>query len=208
MYLVKTPSIVRPLSSQLMWNVADARNEIYLTFDDGPSPGITEHVLEILENFGAKATFFCIGGNVARSPQLYKRIIAEGHEVGNHTWNHMNGWSFSDYSYLKSVLECSKHVKSKLFRPPYGKISRSQASALSRRFKIVMWDVLSADWRADVSRDQCLKNVTKNAKSGSIIVFHDSEKAKGNMLYSLPRALEYWKSQGYVMKALPQPSSI
>lgn len=207
MYLVKTPSIVRPLSSQLMWNVANAGKEVYLTFDDGPSPGITEQVLEILAGYDAKATFFCIGGNVARSPQLYERILDEGHEVGNHTWNHMNGWSFSDYSYLKSVLECSKYVKSKLFRPPYGKISRSQANALSKRFSIVMWDVLSADWRADVSKEQCLNNVTFNTKPGSIVVFHDSEKAKYNMLYALPEALEFWKSKGYTMMVLPQPPS-
>lgn len=203
MYLVKTPGIAKPLASQLLWKVQPAANEVYLTFDDGPTPGVTDKVLDILDGFDAKATFFCIGGNVERHPNLYQSILDAGHRVGNHTWNHMSGWSFSDFSYLKNVLECALYVQSDLFRPPYGRITRSQAKALSARYTIVMWDVLSADWRADVSPQQCLTNVLTHTEPGSIVVFHDSEKASENMLYALPKALAQWQELGYQFKGLP-----
>lgn len=202
MYLVKTPAIVKPLSSQLLWKVPKAKNEIYLTFDDGPSPGITNEVLDILDAFSAKATFFCVGGNVQRFPDLYHDILQRGHSTGNHTWNHMNGWEYSDFSYYKNVLECARFVQSNLFRPPYGRISRSQASGLASRYTIVMWDVLSADWRSDVSPKQCFKNVTENTSEGSIVVFHDSEKARANVLATLPAALKFWQERNFEMKAL------
>lgn len=207
MYLVKTPGIAKPLASQLLWKVEPATHEVYLTFDDGPTPGVTEQVLEILASFDAKATFFCIGGNVKRNFNLYKAILKAGHRVGNHTWNHMNGWSFSDFSYLKNVLECAQYVPTDLFRPPYGRITRSQAKALAMRYTIVMWDVLSADWRDDVTPEQCLANVISHTSPGSIVVFHDSEKAQKNMLYALPKALEHWKNLGYAMKGLPMRGS-
>jgi peptidoglycan/xylan/chitin deacetylase (PgdA/CDA1 family) len=203
-YLVKTPAIVRPLSSQLKWKVQGAKNEVYLTFDDGPTPGVTAQVLDILDSYEAKATFFCIGGNAQRHHGLYAEICKRGHSTGNHTWNHMDGWAFSDYSYYKNVLECSQWVDSNLFRPPYGRITRSQARGISKRYSIVMWDVLSADWRKDVSPEQCLQNVTAHSTPGSIVVFHDSEKASRNMLYALPRALEFWRKSGLKVTALKQ----
>ncbi len=203
MYLVKTPSIVKPLASSLLWKVPTSRQEVYLTFDDGPCPGITERVLDILEQYQAKATFFCIGGNVAKYPDLYAEILRRGHRTGNHTWNHMSGWSFSDFSYYKSVLECAGVVKSTLFRPPYGKITRSQSAAIAKRYSIVMWDVLSADWRADVPAEQCATNVCANAGPGSIVVFHDSEKAKRNMTYALPKALDHFNKHNYACLSLP-----
>lgn len=202
MYLVKTPGIVQPLSKRLLWRGNPEGRAVYLTFDDGPTPGVTEKVLDILDTFGAVATFFCIGGNVQKHPELYADMLSRGHAAGNHTWNHMNGRSFSDYSYFKNISECARVVDSNLFRPPYGSMKLSQVKAVSRRYTIVMWDVLSADWREDVSPERCLKNVTSSVDAGSVIVFHDSEKAAKNMLYALPRTLEYLAKKGMKTRSL------
>jgi peptidoglycan/xylan/chitin deacetylase (PgdA/CDA1 family) len=201
-FLVKIPDLLKPLASDLIWNFDRSERTIYLTFDDGPTGGITDEILEILASHQARATFFCIGGNVNRYPDIFAKMIDAGHAVGNHTWNHMNGWKFSDFSYYRSVLECAGLVKSDLFRPPYGRVTRSQVQGLKSKFRIVMWDVLSADWRADVSPQKCFDNVQNNVTSGSIVVFHDSEKARKNMLYTLPRALEFWSKQGYKFQAI------
>lgn len=187
----------------MLWKGDPAGNAVYITFDDGPTPGVTEKVLDVLERFDARATFFCIGGNVHKHPELFNELSERGHAVGNHTWNHMNGRDFSDYSYFKNVLECSRVVDSTLFRPPYGSLRLSQVRALSSRYKIVMWDVLTADWRKELSRETCLKNATSSVEAGSIVVFHDSKKAEKNMLYALPRTLEFLLKKGFVMKALP-----
>jgi peptidoglycan/xylan/chitin deacetylase (PgdA/CDA1 family) len=203
LYLVKTPAALKPFAADLVWNVKTKDKIIYLTFDDGPSACCTEEILNVLTKYDAKATFFCIGGNVAKHPELYARLISGGHRAGNHTWNHMSGWEFSDYSYLRNILECAAVVESNLFRPPYGKISRSQAQSIGKRFSIIMWDVLSADWDPAVSPEKCLSNVVNNSTAGSIVVFHDSEKAHKNMSYALPRALEIWSEQGYRFEALP-----
>jgi len=201
-YLVKTPEAVKPLASDLLWNESRKDKVIYLTFDDGPTETITLEIIDILKEYNALATFFCIGGNVVRFPAAYQALIENGHKTANHTWNHMNGWEFPDYSYFKNVLECGSVVDSKLFRPPYGRITRSQVQALKSRFKIIMWDVLAADWRSDVSPEKCLSNVVDNATSGSIIVFHDSEKAYKNMIYALPRSLKRLSEEGYLFSAL------
>ncbi|MCH2215852.1 MAG: polysaccharide deacetylase family protein [Flavobacteriales bacterium] len=202
MYLVKTPEIIKPFAGDLVWNKSREEKKIYLTFDDGPTEKITFEILDLLEGLGAKATFFCIGGNVLKYPDAYKAILEAGHQTANHTWNHMNGWEFSDYSYFKNVLECSRVVDSRLFRPPYGRITQSQAKALKKRYDIIMWDVLSADWRSDVTPEKCLSNVRNNATAGSIIVFHDSEKAYANMIYALPRFIEYSLEGGYAFEVL------
>ncbi len=194
--------MVQSLASELTWRMATEEKVVYLTFDDGPHPTITDAVLDILKSYDALATFFCIGGNVQAQPAVYERIVTEGHAVGNHTWNHMSGWNFTDFSYFKNVLECNELVDSKLFRPPYGQIKPSQIRGLSKRYDIVMWDVLSADWSSDVAPEKCLSNVLDNASSGSIVVFHDSDKAEKNMLYALPRALERLSAKGYSFKAL------
>jgi peptidoglycan/xylan/chitin deacetylase (PgdA/CDA1 family) len=203
MYLVRTPKAVKSLAPFLRWNFPRDRAEIYLTFDDGPTPEITYEILDILDAHDAKASFFCIGGNVNRNPEVYAEILRRGHLTGNHTWNHMDGWKFSDFSYFRNILECSTLVHSRYFRPPYGKIRRSQAKSLRQRFEIVMWDVLSGDWDANVTPEKCFANATKDVKGGSIIVFHDSDKAYQNMIYALPRALDHWKKEGFKVRALP-----
>jgi len=204
MYLTKTPEAVKPFAADLVWNFSRLEKTIYFTFDDGPTPGVTEAVLEILKDFRAKATFFCIGGNVKAHPGLYMRIQAEGHSVGNHTWNHMNGWKFSNYSYFRNILECAELIHSNLFRPPYGRITRPQVKTLKKRFSIVMWDVLSGDWKQDLHPEKCLLNVISNGRQGSVVVFHDSIKAEKNMLHALPRALKHYADMGYDFKAIPQ----
>jgi len=201
-YLVKTPDLLKPFAGDMLWNESRDQRVVYLTFDDGPSESITFEIIDILKEYDALATFFCIGGNVVRYPRAYQALINSGHKTANHTWNHMNGWKFSDFSYYKNVLECRKVVDSNLFRPPYGRITRSQSQGLKRKFKIVMWDVLSADWRSDVSPEKCLSNVLLNTKPGSIVVFHDSDKAYRNMIYALPRSLKRLKEKGYSFLAL------
>jgi peptidoglycan/xylan/chitin deacetylase (PgdA/CDA1 family) len=201
-YLVKTPEILKPLAGDLLWNESRDERVVYLTFDDGPTESITLEIIDILKEYGALATFFCIGGNVIRFPKAYQALLDAGHKTANHTWNHMNGWEFSDYSYFKNVLECGSVVDSNLFRPPYGRITRNQVKSLKSRFKIVMWDVLSVDWRSDVSPEKCLSNVVDNANPGSIVVFHDSDKAYKNMIYALPRSLKRLKEEGYTFSAL------
>ncbi|MBL7681881.1 MAG: polysaccharide deacetylase family protein [Flavipsychrobacter sp.] len=208
-YLIKTPWwLSRFFYCHLNWKMPqEAKPSVYLTFDDGPHPTITPFVLEQLQQYDAKATFFCIGKNVAQHTDIYKRTIAEGHTVGNHTHNHMNGWFTKTETYLQNTEQAAKLIKSKLFRPPYGRIKRSQANRLMRQkpfYNIYMWDVLSADFDTTLAPEQCLANVLGNIEPGSIVVFHDSEKAWDRMSFALPKVLAYCKEKGWDMKALPQ----
>lgn len=204
MYLTKTPGIVKPFSSDLIWDIKTREKELFLSFDDGPEPEVTPEILEVLQSYKAKATFFCIGNNVEKHPEIYQRILDEGHSVGNHTYNHEKGWDTTLMTYLRSVAHCSQLVKSNLFRPPYGRIRRNQATALRRKYHLIMWDVLSADFDADVDSRKCLDNVVKNAKAGSIIVFHDSLKCKENVLFALPRVLQIFGSEGFTFSAITE----
>lgn len=173
---------------------------IYLTFDDGPHPQVTPFVLEELKRYNARATFFCIGRNVLANPEIYKRILNEGHGVGNHSFSHLNGWKTKDAAYLDDITEARKYIDSKLFRPPYGKISRFQIRILSGKgfgFKTIMWTVLSGDFDTTVTPSQCLVNVIANSGNGSIVVFHDSEKAAIRMQYALSEVLKYFSERGY-----------
>ena len=201
-YFSKTPAIVKPLFKDLLWQVQTEEKKLYLTFDDGPVEGITNFVLDILQSHQAKATFFCVGENVAKFPELYSRILTEGHVVGNHTYNHLKGWSTNDLAYYRNVLECAQVVESNLFRPPYGKFTKSQSAAIRKRFKVVMWDVLSRDYDAKTSKEQCLKNVIDNVENGSIVVLHDSLKAKENCIYILPLLLNQLQDEGYEFEVL------
>lgn len=188
----------------MLWNIDSEKKELFLTFDDGPTPRLTEWVLDILSSFDAKATFFCLGKNVEQFSEIYQRIIKEGHGVGNHTYDHPNGWKTKDSSYCNNVKQCSELVDSKLFRPPYGKISRSQRKVLKEDYKIVMWDVLSGDFDLSITPEKCLSNVIYNSSKGSIIVMHDSLKAEKNLRYALPKMLDHFTCDGYKFKNLGQ----
>jgi peptidoglycan/xylan/chitin deacetylase (PgdA/CDA1 family) len=205
MYLVKTPWLLKKTAPNRLWNMPAGEKKIYLTFDDGPHPEATVFVLDELEKYHAKATFFCIGNNVAAYPQLYKRILEEGHRAGNHTNNHLNGWKVDDEKYFRDIQDAAKYIDTDLFRPPYGRITRFQAAALSRskhNFKIVMWDVLSGDFDKNITPQQCTSNVIKNTIDGSIVVFHDSEKAYERMREALKRTLDHFAGQGYTFVSL------
>lgn len=200
----RTPFFLPWIYPDLVWRIPTNKNELYLTFDDGPVPGPTEYVLDTLKEYSVKATFFCIGDNVRKHPDVFNRIVDEGHAVGNHTFNHLKGWSTALKTYLDNVELCeleirnskSKSGNSKLFRPPYGRISKSQVTAL-KHYSIIMWDVLTADYQRSVSPESCLRNSIAATRPGSIIVFHDSLKAERNMTYTLPRYISHFLHRGY-----------
>jgi peptidoglycan-N-acetylglucosamine deacetylase len=204
-YLAKTPKWVSKLFGDSIWSMPETEKAIYLTFDDGPHPVITPFVLDELGKFDAKATFFCIGKNVAEHPGIYKRILEQGHAVGNHTHNHLNGWKTPNAKYLQNILEARNFIDSSLFRPPYGRITTQQKKFLqhlNEPFKIVMWSVLSGDFDINITPEKCLDNVLKNTKSGSVIVFHDSEKAFERLQYTLPAVLKYFSEKGFCFEKI------
>lgn len=197
MYLVRPPYLLTSVYPGLIWRKDPAQKKIYLTFDDGPVPIVTPWVLDLLEKEKLKATFFCVGKNAEENPHLLERIQSEGHGLGNHTYDHVKGWDTHTFTYLKSVEKCAAIVPSKLFRPPYGRAKKTQLSLLSKKYSIIMWDVLSGDYDKATDPEKCLKNVIDNTRPGSIIVFHDSYKAQQKMEYALPRFIEYAKKEGY-----------
>ena len=206
-YWIKTNFIVKKVFSNYIWDIPNNEKKVYLTFDDGPTPEITEWTLSQLEKFEASATFFCIGDNINKFPEIFNLVLSKGHSVGNHTFNHLKGWETTTREYIENVALCqdtiSKHskivnLKHSIFRPPYGRIKRAQAKELRKLgYKIIMWDILTADFDTAVNPEQCLQNVLKNVTSGSIIVFHDSKKAFRNLEYALPRTLEFLKEKGF-----------
>ncbi len=202
MYLVKTPKFIQNLFPNYTWKIPSTHKTVYLTFDDGPIPEVTPWVLEQLAAYQAKATFFCVGDNVQKHPQVFQQVIKEGHTVGNHTYNHLKGWSTDNVPYFHNVRHCAHLVKSSLFRPPYGKMKPKQRQFLQRHYRIVMWDILSGDFDPTISNEQCLNNVMRNVEAGSIIVFHDSLKAEEKLRYVLPKVLEQLSAQGYTFEAL------
>lgn len=202
MFLPKSPQIIKALYSQLIWEIPNNSNKIYLTFDDGPTPEITDWTLDILKKHQIKATFFCLGQNVEKHPEIFQRIIDEGHAIGNHSYSHLSGWKSKDEDYFKDVDKASSKIDSKLFRPPYGRITKSQAKYLKQDYNIIMWSVLSGDYDSKTSPEKCLDNVIKNTTGGSIIVFHDSEKASTNLKYALPKAIELLSEKGFVFEKM------
>ena len=204
-YLVKTPGWVKKVFKNRIWDIPTSKQEIYLSFDDGPHPEHTVFVLDELKKLNAKATFFCIGKNVQAHPELYRRIVEEGHAVGNHTFDHLKGTSTPDAVYLENILKARQYIDSSLFRPPYGRVSGFIVKLLrtaSYKMHTIMWTVLSGDFDAAVTEEQCLQNVLLNTREGSIVVFHDSEKASSRMRFALPRVLEYFSQKGFVFKGI------
>ena len=199
-YFVKTPGWLRKLYKGCVWQMPGNEKIIYLTFDDGPHPEATKFVLDTLNQWGATATFFCIGKNVVAHPDIYRRIPDEGHAVGNHTFNHLNGWKTRNEEYMSNIAEAKKYIDSDLFRPPYGRISKFQLKLLqldSYKLKTIMWTVLSGDFDLTISKERCLRNVVNKSGNGSIVVFHDSEKAFEKMAFTLPKVLEHFSERGY-----------
>jgi peptidoglycan/xylan/chitin deacetylase (PgdA/CDA1 family) len=203
MYPVKIPSIIQPFAKDLLWKVDTQEPILYLTFDDGPTPGVTEEVLKTLSEFNAKATFFCLGKNVEAHPELYEQIKAAGHTIGNHSYNHPDGWKTSTITYAKNALQAQQFIQSEYYRPPYGRISMAQSSMLKKRFKIVMYHIISGDFDQSITKEKCLDNVVRYAEAGSIIVFHDSLKASAHVHYALRGTLERFASLDYRFEALP-----
>lgn len=202
MYLIKTPQFVRNLFPNYTWKIPVAEKRIFLTFDDGPIPEVTPWVLDQLRQYDAKATFFCVGENIVKHPEVFNMVRAAGHSVGNHTFNHLNGWASDNVPYFHNVRNSASLTHSVLFRPPYGRLKPKQAQFLQRHYRVVMWDVLSGDFDTSLSGEQCYQNVIQHVEPGSIVVFHDSLKAMDRLQYALPRVLEHLSAQGYQFEAL------
>lgn len=201
-YLNTTGFLRHLYPKSLIWDIPNNVKNVYLTFDDGPTPEVTDKLLDVLKSYGAKATFFCLGKNVEQHPELYLRILKEGHQVGNHTWDHLNAKRVSQSDYFQSIAKAQTIIDSKLFRPPYGRIEKELAKRISKDYKIIMWSVLSGDFDLSRSKEDCLKSVQKYATSGSVIVFHDSLKAASKMLYMVPKVLSDFQERGYNFKAI------
>ncbi|RNL55513.1 polysaccharide deacetylase family protein [Pedobacter jejuensis] len=225
MYLVKSPLLLKWYYPSLLWNKPRTEKVIYLTFDDGPIPNVTEFVLKTLKAFNAEATFFCIGDNISKYPEVFQQVKNDGHAIGNHTYNHLKGWVTDDKTYIENTLKCQQLTQTNLFRPPYGRIKKSQIKKLAASYQlpvtglqeqtgdkqhtthktssqIVMWDVLSGDFDQKLSPEKCYQNVINNTRNGSIIVFHDSLKAFDRLVYALPKVLKYFSDKGFTFSTL------
>lgn len=206
MFAVRPNRLIRSIYPRAWWRLQDSDNKIYLTFDDGPVPDVTENILGILKKYEAAATFFCVGANIEKNPALFRQILNEGHSVGNHTQRHLNGWKAKVADYKSSVDTCRNTFESNgwkpgsgrpLFRPPYGRMTRSQLRLVNREYQVVMWDVLTKDYDPKISPEKCLERSLKMTRPGSIVVFHDSLKAAKNVKFALPRYIETLKEKGF-----------
>lgn len=205
LYFVKTPNWLQSIFPAMVWKMSALEKKIYLTFDDGPHPKHTSFVLDELKKYNAKATFFCIGNNVRLYPDVYKRIIDEGHSVGNHTFNHLKGRKTNDTVYINDIADAAKYIDSNLFRPPFGSVKKFQARLLqtmTKPYKIIMWTVLSGDFDNNNTKETCLENVLFKTNNGDIVVFHDSEKAAEKMRYALPAFLNKFTNKGYLFEKI------
>jgi peptidoglycan/xylan/chitin deacetylase (PgdA/CDA1 family) len=212
LYFYRTPAWLRRCFPKRIWRIDTQEPLLYLTFDDGPHPTATPFVLDTLARFDCKATFFCIGQNVLRYPALYRRILEEGHQVGNHTHRHLNGWKTDDQDYVADIKEAAACIRSGLFRPPYGRLRSTQAKAVpaalsvpfsaTHQGRIVMWDLLSGDFDTRLSGTDCFSICKKRLRPGSIIVMHDSEKAWPRLSVALPLLIEHALGEGYTFKAM------
>lgn len=222
MYSVRPNWLMRKYYSSAVWRIPTKEKKIFLTFDDGPVPEVTPWVLSQLKKINAQATFFCVGANIEKHPGIFHQVITEGHSVGNHTYTHLNGWETRTQAYVENIEKAKKIMNNNhppstlperlfsragiihqpLFRPPYGRMKRSQYSILNTQFSIIMWDVLSGDFDQTISVEKCLKNVIANTREGSIVVFHDSLKAKKHLMYVLPKFLEHFAGKGFAFESL------
>ena len=204
MYFVKTPKIAQAFNKKAIWNIPNNDKEIFLTFDDGPTPLITEHTLDILKEQSIKATFFCLGEQVEKHPEIFKKIIDEGHTVGNHSYSHLKGWTTKNEQYLEDVRKGETIIKSNLFRPPYGKIKRSQVNLLNPQTKIILWDVLPGDFSPSNNVEKIISNTLDAVESGSIIVLHDNANCGNKMLQALPFIIDKLKEKKYTFSAIAE----
>ena len=200
--MVYPPPYIRWIYPQAIWTLPGQGKTIYLTFDDGPTPLVTEKILDLLDDYQAKATFFCIGKNIEQHPLLFNLIKAKGHHIGSHTYSHLNGWKSNSSDYLQDYQKGRELACSNLFRPPYGRILLNPLQTIQKQDKVIMWDILSKDYDATLPPEKILHNVLRHLKPGSIIVFHDSEKAKKNVLAVLPQLLQHLTQEGYTMDAI------
>ncbi|MHB8260815.1 MAG: polysaccharide deacetylase family protein [Bacteroidia bacterium] len=196
------PKLLRKLLPQCYWTLPNTQNKIYLTFDDGPTPQVLPFILKTLDSYKIPATFFCVGENMAKHPDLVKEMLNKNHVIGNHTYNHLSGWRVKNQSYFENIEMFNQLYASNLFRPPYGRLRKSQAKHLSKDYKLIMWDVLSYDYNKRLAPETCYKNVHNNTKSGSLIVFHDNQKALHNLTYALPRSIDSLLNKGFVFDAI------
>lgn len=204
-YFSKTPFWAKLVYPSLIWDMPAGDNRLFLTFDDGPHPDVTCYVLSELEKYNAKATFFCVGENVLKYPRVFQKIVENGHTVGNHTYNHLKGWKTPAKPYLENVEKAQQLINGKIFRPPYGKFTSQQYRMIASPrlgLKNVMWSVLSGDFDKNISSEQCFKNIIKHAVDGSIIVFHDSEKARQHLEFALPKTLQYFAEKGFKFEGI------
>jgi len=205
-YLVKTPWWLKKIFPGCLWDIKSGKKTLYLSFDDGPHPTITPYVLQLLKQYNAKATFFCIGENVQKYPEIYQQLINEGHVTGNHTQNHLNGWKTDDRTYVQNIYEAEKFISSDLFRPPYGRITKSQIKLLKKErpaMKIAMWNILAGDWVPELKPELCFERIKRKISKDDIIVFHDTDKAFERLEYTLPKTLQYFTEMGFSFEKFP-----
>lgn len=200
MLIEQPPKLLRWLYPRALWRMDKNVKAVYLTFDDGPIPNITPWVLDLLDKYNIKATFFLVGDNVRKHPEEFKMIVERGHRVGNHTFNHISGLKYLSYNYLENTNKADELINSTLFRPPHGWMRWGQYMVLSHRYTVVMWDLVTRDYSKRLNGRQVLRNVKKYVRNGSIITFHDSIKSEKNLKYALPRSIEWLLEQGYEFK--------
>lgn len=201
MFIEQPPQLIRYLYPSAIWRMDKDERAVYLTFDDGPIPRVTPWVLDVLDRYGIKATFFMVGDNIRKHPEEFRMVVERGHRIGNHTFNHIRGLSYDINSYLENTDKaCRMMMNTNLFRPPHGYMSPKQYAELKKRYKIIMWDLVTRDYNRKFNGEQILQKVKKYVRNGSIITFHDSLKSEENIRYALPKAIEWLMEQGYEFK--------